>query len=276
MIQREAKVDVIICSKDRSLLLRTAVAQARKTIPCNDVIVVESSLSPNKEMLNDLGVETVFTPNAKLGYARQQGLLKARTKHVAFLDDDLELEKNWFPPLFRILTSDCKVVAVSSQVVYRSEADPVLTKLYSASPTIPRFWRQRPGGSAGACVMKRKEVLAAGGYNPTVHRGEDTELFFRLQRRGLKWLRAVDSVAYQSCTLKEQLRRFRRNGEGLADAWKRSFNLPLLPIIVLLTRRVFVAPTILMFTRKDPRVSVYHIILQFVLLASFLRKIAIK
>ena len=96
----DEKLDVIICTKDRSFLLRNAVAQARKMVPCNNVIVVESSVSPNKELLNDLGVETVFTPDAKLGYARQQGLLKTKTKYVVFLDDDLVLEKNWFPPLF--------------------------------------------------------------------------------------------------------------------------------------------------------------------------------
>ena len=212
----------------------------------------------------------------KLGYARQQGLLKARTKYVVFLDDDLILEKNWFHPLFHVLTSDSKVVAVCSQVVYRSETDPVLTKIYLANHTIPRFWRNRPGGSAGACVMKREEILDAGGYNPNVHRGEDTELFFRLKQKGLKWLRVVESIAYQPCTLKEQLHRSYRNGRAISDVWKLGFNIHLLPIIWILTRRVLVAPIILMFTRKDPRVLIYHAIIQFIILASFLGKMREK
>ena len=270
------KVDVIICTKDRPFLLRKAVNQARHHIPCNKVIVVESSVSPNKRLLDDLGVEMVFTPDVKLGYARQQGLLKAKTKYVVFLDDDLELEKNWFPPLFKALISDSKVVAVCSQVVYKSEGDPVLTKVYHASPTIPSFWRKREGGSAGASMMKRKEILAVGGYNINVHRGEDTELFFRLQQKGLKWVRVTDSVAYHPITLKEQLRRSCRNGMAMADVWKFGFNIDLLKIIIILTRRVFVAPIILMFTRKDPRVLVYHAMIQFVILASFLWKMAEK
>ncbi|MEX2739429.1 MAG: glycosyltransferase [Candidatus Wukongarchaeota archaeon] len=269
---RISKVDVIICTKDRSHFLKKAVEQARMFIPTNDVIVVESSVSPNKKLLKGLNVETVFTPNVKLGYARQQGLLKAKTKYVVFLDDDLEIEKNWFYPLFKALISDSKVLAVSSQVVYRSELDSVLTKVYYASPTIPKFWRKRQGGSAGASLMERQKILDIGGYNVNVHRGEDTELFFRLQRKGLKWIRVTDSVAYHPITLKEQLYRSCRNGRAIAEVWKLGLDMHLLKIVIRLTRRVFVAPIILMFTRKDPRVLVYHAVIQFVILASFLRK----
>jgi len=270
------KVDVIICTKDRPFLLRNAVMQARKMIPCNNIIVGESSIFPNKELLKDLGVETIFTPNAKLGYARQQALLKAKTKYVVFLDDDLEIDKNWFYPLFKALISDSKVLAVSSQVVYKSEFDPVLTKLYHAPRTIPSFWRKREGGSAGASLMKRQKILDVGGYNVNVHRGEDTELFFRLQQKGLKWVRVTDSVAYHPITLKEQLYRSCRNGRAMADIWKLGLNIHLLKIIMILTRRVFIAPIILMFTRKDPRVLVYHATIQFVILASFLGKMKKK
>lgn len=210
--EKMMKVDVIICTKDRQHLLPKAVEQARTLISANNVIVVESSEKPNAELLEKLDVESIFTPNAKLGYARQAGLLKAETEYVVYLDDDLLLERNWFNKIMSNLTDE-KVVVASGKTVYGWQTDPVIEKLFAQS---------KPGpGGAGQCVMRRKEILAIGGWDKTMHWGEDADLVCRVQRQGLKWIRDWSTKAYHRLTLKQYLRRAKEWGTGFGSCVKK-------------------------------------------------------
>ena len=259
------KVDVIICTKNRPHLLRKAVQQARNSVPTNNVIVVDSTPNPNMNLLNSLNVKLVFTPDVKIGYARQRGLMEATTKYVVFLDDDLELERNWFDPLFKELCSDEKVVAVSPKIVYGYKTDPVLRKLFGG-----KYSTSKHGGSAGAAIMDRTKVLAIGGYNKNMHWGEDGELFMRIEKHGLKWLRIRAFTAHHPCTFKQHLQKALRNGAGMASIWKAGSDLPLFPWMVKMARRFLVAPIILTFARREPRILVYHSLYHLLYLLSFL------
>lgn len=209
-----AEVDVVICTKDRPKRLCAAVAQARQLIPCNQIIVVDSSVRPPKKLLDSLNVNYMFTPNAKLGFARQQGLRRASTEYVVFLDDDIKLEPDWFPKMFTTLTtSKSNVLAVSSKVIFGYRTDKILEKLCTRA-------NRGEGGSIGICLLKRAPILALGGFNLAVHRGEDLELHLRLKRDGFKWIREAKAVAYHPCTLKQYLKRARNNGFGYVLLWQ--------------------------------------------------------
>lgn len=207
-------VDTVICTKDRPELLRKSVQQANEFIPCNRIIVVDSSENPNKELLENLQVKWILTPNATLGYARQQGLLAASSTYVVSVDDDIILEKGWYRKMrATIEKADSKVLAVSSRIIFGYETDKIIEKMCAKA-------NRGEGGSIGIALLKRQPILELGGFNPAVHRGEDLELHLRMKKHGYKWIRSRDAVAYHPCTLKQYLKRARNNGFGYVLLWR--------------------------------------------------------
>ena len=208
------KSDILICTRDRPEQLVKAVAQAHRLIPHNQIIVVDSSAKPDKDLLEKLNVKAVFTPDATLGYARQQGLLAAKTRYVVSLDDDVSIEAGWYSKMLEALqNAGSEVVAVNSKIVFGFHTDPVLEKLH-------RRANRGEGGSIGIALLKRKEILDLGGFNTAVHRGEDLELHLRLRQHGYKWVREPSAVAYHPCTFKHYLKRARNDGDGYVLMWK--------------------------------------------------------
>ena len=259
------KCDVIICSKDRSELLKQAVAQAKKLIYHNNVIVVESSLNPDKELLDDLDVKVLLTPNATLGYARQQGLKLAKSQYAVFLDDDIWISKSWYPRMLEAIeNADNDVLAVNSKIVFGFRTDPILRKLHEKA-------NRGEGGSIGISILKRKEILAEGGFNVAVHRGEDLELYMRLRQHGKKWIRQPDAVAYHPCTFKHYLERARNDGLGYVTMWRTiRFRLR------FITERfasTLIMPIYYMLLCVDLRVFAYYFLAKITTLLTFLWKV---
>jgi len=269
------KVDVVICTKDRSHLLLDAVKQISSHV--ENIVVVESSGKPEwevlasypKELFNDLGLASKLhvhmTPNVKLGCARQVGLEKAVSDYVFFIDDDIILDKNCFVTMFKTLLSDPKIVAVSGRVVYGYASDKVLFKLYRSGNPPKR------GGSGGLTVLDRKKVLELGGFNKDIHWGEDMELCERVWNNGFKWVRERNAVGYHRCSFKESLMRAKRNGEGFTVLWKYG-TLSFFKSAMRLFARSFIMPIYYAISLFDPRVFVYYFLYCLMYLGAFLRE----
>lgn len=245
------KVDVIICTKDRPIMAHNAIVQAKNLIPYHNMIIVESSEKPKIDMIRVKGVNIkfIFTPNATLGYARQQGLLLSSSPYVVYLDDDIILEKKWFKKMMKTFTP--KVIAVSSRVVYGYQTDSVLLKLYSKGRP------PKAGGSGGVAIFDRQKILSVGGYNPEMHWGEDAELQERMRKNGYRWIRQLNAYAYHPCTFKESLARAKRNGLGMASVWKH-YPTSLLRIMIKQFGRIFVMPIYYTLQTLEPRILAYY------------------
>lgn len=209
------KVDVVICTKDRYAFVPRVVSHVRDQLPWSRIIVVDSSPRPKRGLLRSLEVEAFFTPDVLLGVSRQVGLEAATSDIVAFIDDDITLGADWFAEMYAALMSDPRNLAVSSKVVFGWQTDRDLERLHNAS-------LRGEGASIGVALLKRREVLALGGFNPLTHRGEDAELELKMKAHGYRWARCNRAVAYHKLTSKEYMGKAVDNADGWILLWRNS------------------------------------------------------
>ena len=161
-------------------------------MPSATIRIYEGSPYPYHVLLESLKkkyhVRVVFVPpTMKFGMVRKVAMEDCISKYVAMIDDDVILAPNWFTVLMAALQKP-DVVAANSQVVYTSPSG-LLQKL---TENKKRF----SGGSGGASIYKRKEILALGNFCPSIHRGEDMELKLRIQAAGKKWVTCQQTKVY--------------------------------------------------------------------------------
>jgi len=253
------KSDVVIVTKDRPELLREAVAQVKKLIDFNCVIVVDSSENPDRTLFD---VKFLSTPNATLGFARQQGLKVAESEYVIFLDDDIKLAEDWYPKMLEFIEgSDDDVLVVNSRIVFGYKSNPIIQKLHSKS-------NRDEGGSIGISMLKREQVLALGGFNVHVHRGEDLELYMRLRQHGKRWLCQREAVAYHHCTFKRYIDRAIYDGFGYSIMWKSiDFRLR---FVAERFASTWIMPVYYGMLCRDPKVFGVYFLAKIAMLFSFL------
>lgn len=198
--------DVVIITKDRYPQLMQAVQQAKNLNDANNIVVVDSTEHPNTQLLNTLDASCFLTPNAKLGYARQTGLLHTSTTLVAFIDDDIITENDW---LTKMAASIGSYGAVSSRILFHDPKCPEVKKLSS--------YGRENAASSGAVILDKAKVLSVGGWNGGVHYGEDYELSIRLKKAGMPWKTTNNVTCIHPCTRAQYMNRAFHHGYGLLD-----------------------------------------------------------
>ena len=198
--------DVVIITKDRYSQLTHAVQQAKNLNTVNKVIVVDSTENPDATFLESLNVPCYLTPNAKLGRARQTGLLHTSTSTVAFLDDDILVHKEWLTGMNAALGD---YGALSSRILFCDPLHPQVRKLSS--------YGRENASSSGAMLLDKAKVLSVGGWNGGVHYGEDYELSVRLKKAGLQWKTTNKVSCIHPCTCRQYINRAFQHGYGLLD-----------------------------------------------------------
>jgi len=233
-------VDVVICSKDREALCWAQIAQIRKKIPHGRIIVVDGSEQPY-----DLdGVVHLSMPNIKLGPARNMGLEHVETPETLVLDDDLIYGPTFYATLSKHLNSSKEVAAVSGMVQWGYPDHKTMMRLHSNPRSI---------GHSGGCALFKTDILKKlGGYHPEMHRGEDSELFYRLRKHGYKWLRVPEPVGHP-CTVRQYLTRNMHNPEGIIETWK-SGSAPIAEILARRTLRPLIMPFYYAWKARDVKV----------------------
>ena len=172
------KIDVIVCTKDRPLKVIRAITHINRLIPYEKLIVVDSSREHNLQLEKRCNTY-IHTPHARLGYARQKGILSASSPYIAFIDDDVILEKAWFNKIVRNFNNP-SIIGVSGNVIMGSHK------------SIRSYWlkttRLDERGCANA-VFNREKLLEIGGFDIRTHLGEDTELKLRIRKTPYIWVK---------------------------------------------------------------------------------------
>jgi len=262
-------ISVVMCSRDRATLLADALASVLETdYPTFEVIVVDNAgtTDETREFVAnhpDDRVRYVSEPRPGVSRGRNRGLRAAAYDIVAFVDDDVIVDRHWLTGLATgFARADdvalvCALVATGevrtrpqawfdNRVTWDDARTPRQYRLADPPGDVPLFPFQVGAYGTGACFAVKRRVysevgaldVAMGPGTPTMG-GEDIDLFVRVICAG--WAVAVEPAAVvwhrhraEISALKTQARGY---GVGLG-AWltKTAFNpkllrlaLPLLP-----------------------------------------------
>jgi len=205
------KFDVVIVSKDRYSLLFSQVKRIKQVFPYNKIIVVDSTEkipSIAQDFYHDEEIDYYHTPNAKLGYARQTGLKLVSTDFFFMIDDDIVFKKGAAEKLYDAIRKyGSNVFAISPIILFGNNEN--ILSVYK------RKIKDTEGASSGFCIISKSIVDGLGGFNSTVHIGEDAELFYRAKRNGYRWIRKHDVFVDHPGTDADFIFRTWRHREGV-------------------------------------------------------------
>lgn len=208
------KFDVVIVSKGRYHLLFNQVHRIKQRCPHGKIIVVDSNkIIPSiaHDFYQDEGIDLYHTPDAKLGYARQRGVLAVTTPYFLMLDDDIIFSRGLTEKLHsEMIRYGPRVFAMSPVILFGSNE--ALLKVYR------RKKRDTEGASSGACMISKKILNDIGGFNKTIHIGEDAELFYRAKRYGFRWIRKHNIFVHHPGTDVDFIFRTWRHREGITTS----------------------------------------------------------
>jgi glycosyltransferase involved in cell wall biosynthesis len=184
-------VSVVIPAYNRADMVRRAVGSVwaqRRFEPAQLIVVDDCSTDDTGEVARGLGAEVVRTPqNLGEGGARNAGIAAARQPWVALLDSDDEwlphlLETLW--PLRRdhlLVTGSC-LWRAGDAGGDRFAGVPGRQPQVLNSPAVLIY----PGNfiTASGVMARRDAIVEGGGYDASLERGADLDLWIRLLERG--------------------------------------------------------------------------------------------
>jgi len=189
------KISVIIPAlNEEKFLPRCLESLKRQTFgqPYEIIVVDNNSTDATSDVANKMGARVVFEPHRGITWARQKGLEAARGEVIACVDADSWVEPDWLDRIWRTLTQDSRVIAVSGGVLYTKSKKwkGNLHRWSTAAALLGdrslRFICRKPGTLWGAnFAVKKTALVTAGGFNKEIEfYGEDTELSLRLRKVG--------------------------------------------------------------------------------------------
>ena len=277
-------ITVIVCTRDRSSLLRGALEQILNLdYPNFDVVVVDNAArtSETSDMMrkefHDPRLRLITEPNPGLSHARNTGLRHARGDIVAYTDDDVIVDSAWLREIAagfeRAPDAACVTGLVPAGEVRSrvqgyfddrvSWSKCVAPKVYSlAEPPadLPRF-PFCPGafGTGANFALDRRTAVSLGGFDTALGvgtrtgGGEDIDMFTRVilagyslvvQPSAIVWHRHRDGL--------EELRvQARGYGSGLG-AWLTKILLNPQTARLALARSRYTIPHFLRIARRGP------------------------
>jgi len=160
----------------------------------DDVVVVDDGSADADAVRRAAFGTTLLRNDAPQGpaAARQAGWQATNRPIILFLDTDISAEPGWLAPLLAHL-ADPTVGAVAPRVRCRPDAGPRWLKAYEAARSPldlgERAAPVRPGTRVpyvpSATLAVRREALeSVGGFDTSLHTGEDVDLTWRLDARG--------------------------------------------------------------------------------------------
>ena len=155
-----------------------------------------------------LRLTPVFQPNQGVAVARNQGLQRATSELILFVDDDVVptpqlIEEHLryhdahgpshdlvvMGPMLTPAPEDFKMApwVQWEQAMLMKQYDDMIAGRWE--PTARQFY-------TGNTSLARHHVVEAGGFDPNFRRAEDVELAYRLADRGLRFLFNPDAIGY--------------------------------------------------------------------------------
>lgn len=111
-MEKNLKLSVVICTYNRSDLLRIALdsltKQSVNTSEFETIVVDNNSTDNTLEVCNSFstllpGIKYIQEKTQGLSYARNRGYKEAQTGYIAYLDDDAKANEDWILQAFRII-----------------------------------------------------------------------------------------------------------------------------------------------------------------------------
>jgi len=198
-------VTVVVCTRDRAQQLQGCIAHLKSLeYPSFEILICDNSASPTatQAVCEKMDVDYVREPVAGLSRARNTVLKAARTRWVAFTDDDCRPEKNWLKELVRplqdgncggvcglVLPAQLENSAEITFEIYGGLGRGYATKIYDrgwmdcSRTKPPQTWRI---GAGANMLLDRDLVMQRGGYDEDMGPGgvggcgEDTLVFYQI------------------------------------------------------------------------------------------------
>jgi len=192
---------VIICTYNRCDLLKESLVSILSIMPDNgkyELIVIDNNSTDNtKETVrNFTNVRYVLEANQGLSYARNRAIKESQNTILLFLDDDIELNSNYFEICKALYSeSDCNIVG-GKVLPYKVQIPHWLAPEFYYLSSVFDLGNQPMDVSKvmGANYTMRKSVaVEVGGYNINLGRkgknlagGEEVEYLNRAKSKGYK------------------------------------------------------------------------------------------
>lgn len=196
-----AAVGVVIAVRGPAPFLAEALAGvAAQTLPATQVVVVDDA-SPEPVRLDHAGVELVRrTTRGGPGGARNTGVGRVGTEWVAFCDADDVWSPGKLAEQARALRAGVDVCVGSAEIVdahrrptgerwpgLETHPEGLVAGLFAANPIL-----------LSSVVVRRAALLAVGGFDASLRRAEDWDLWLRLAADGRRFAAAPQAiVAYR-------------------------------------------------------------------------------
>ena len=162
-----------------------------------EVIIVDNgSTDRSKKIAERLGVKLVTETRRGRSFARNKGWSIARHKWVAFIDCDVELDRDWLMNFEEHLEEnffDCfqgPIIPLlrKNTPFERFRLDLLSFQSGGSFCTLSRKNFVAPHLNTAACLVRRDLLVAIGGFDELLTTYEDVDLSWRLWRKGAKFL----------------------------------------------------------------------------------------
>lgn len=200
-------VSVVICTRDRPSLLRECLrALLQVEYPAFEVVIVDNNGGDfDAFACKDTRVRTVHEPRRGLSRARNRGIRSARYDVLAFIDDDVIVERRWLGAVAEALEDD-SIAGVTGLVVAAELETPAQREfewyggmgkgtsrrlLCGAAATARQAIRVQTIGTGANMTFRRRVFEQVGGFDEALGAGtvtlgaEDLDFFHRVLRAGL-------------------------------------------------------------------------------------------
>lgn len=181
-------VGVVVTTCNHAHFLAEALASVRDQVtPPQQVVVVDdgSTDAPEAVAASFAGVSTIRQPNRGLAAARNAGLRALDTDYVIFLDADDRLEPRAIQHALRSFSRapDCGFVYGGHRYIDR-DGSPIGERY--EPPGADPFTRLLRGNFIamhGTVTYHRQRLVDAGGFDETLRRCEDYDVYLRMVKR---------------------------------------------------------------------------------------------
>jgi len=222
--RRRVSLTVAVCTRDRE----EELAQCLQSLLTNggegrplDVLVVDNGSKDDatRRVAESLGARYVREPLPGLDFARNRALRETEAEFVAFVDDDVRVDRGWLDALATALSEQPDAAVVTGLVLpLELETDAQILfeeyggfrrgfqKIRFAGAYLPGapFYPVAAGSFGAGCnmIVRRSAILGLGGFDealdtgPPLPGGGDLDIFYRVARAGMPIAYEPRMIAY--------------------------------------------------------------------------------
>lgn len=197
-------ISIVVCTKNRATMLQGALASlydlaADDEFTYEIVVIDNGSTDDTPRVITEAStlakhpLRGVVESEPGIVAARNRGIRESQGRWIAFFDDDQIADWHWLAELYRgAMERNCRVVGGAVQVALPAgcnrELSPTVRMLLGEpiGGDIPQRYGGRLTPGCGNLLVQRSVFDEVGMFEQAIDgRGEDTDLFERIQRAGI-------------------------------------------------------------------------------------------